>query len=124
MLDHPPNDELLAFFKGDVWKCRVARFKFDLAITLVELFNGNLPIDHGHNDASILGLESAVDDQQIPIEYSEEDHRMPTNDKEEGGRWVCDQLRRQVYAFRTQVFRRRGETGLYFLMKFGEPSWA
>lgn len=102
----PTDDELLAYFKGDVRKGRVAGFEFDLAITLVELFNDDLPIDHGHDDAAMLGLEGAIDDQQVPIEDPGENHRVPTDDEQEGGRWVGNELRRQVYPFLPEVFCR------------------
>jgi len=121
MLDHTPDDELLAFLEGDVRKGRIAGFEFDLAVALVELFDGDLPIDHGHDDAAILGLQGAIDDQQVPIEDPEENHRVPTDDEQESSRWVGDELRRQIYPLLPQIFRRRWKACSDLLHKLCQP---
>ena len=106
MLDHPPDHELLAFFEGDVCKGGVAGFEFDLAVALIELFDGDLSIHHRRHDAAMLRFQSAVHNQQITIEYPEGNHGLTPNHQQEGGRWVGDKLSCEVYPLLTQIFSR------------------
>lgn len=80
-------------------------------VVQVQHLAGQLAVDGGDHYIAVLGLQGAVDDQQVAVEDTEAGHGIPLGAGEEGGRRVFHQVVVDIQRRFHKVVRRAGEAG-------------
>lgn len=102
-----PDLDRLAVLGHDVRERRVGGFELDPAGAHVEVFDREIPIDHGHHDVAAAGLEGSVHHDDVVVPEACVHHGQPAHPQQVGRLRVSDQLSHQVDPRLTKISGRR-----------------
>ena len=114
------SGDLPPFAGHEFGKGRVRRDQLHFPGPLVQILDGEIVIDLGHDDIAMACLQGAIDDEDVPVADASFRHGSTAHAPEKGRQGMGGQQLQQFQPLHLKIIRRRGETRRYFPLQIRE----